>query len=121
MTLTYSTFPNTLIQLIPEFKPLLDEHIHDNDEVLSHVLMGDFTRFFIDVFQQTKTDTTKKELLNRCVAFVETLFVSDDPLVQELGVASFIENLQREKNAREIRKLFVHKKVKTAFQAVFGS
>lgn len=33
---------------LPEFAPVVDAHLEDNDELLIHLLMGDLGRFYMD-------------------------------------------------------------------------
>ena len=42
----------TLVQDIPELKPVYDEHIDDNDELLTHVFMADIVRFVEQLYDK---------------------------------------------------------------------
>lgn len=116
----YTNFPENLIKSIPEFQPTYEQHLQDNDEVLPHILMGDFTRFFVDVFHKAKNDQKMKDVLDRSVSFISTLFSSHDEMILDLVHTSFVENLQGEKDIEEIRKLFVSSEAQKSFDLVFG-
>jgi hypothetical protein len=43
----YDTVAQRLVQVVPEFSGVVEEHRTDNDEILPHVLYGDLTRFVV--------------------------------------------------------------------------
>lgn len=88
-----------LLLRIPEFRSVHDEHLKDNRELLDHVLMGDFTRFFISAFRSTM-DTRgpifeQVSLTKRCLDFLEEAMASEDSSVRNLIGVSFLENLHQ--------------------------
>jgi len=46
-------FVQDLVFAIPELKPLLANHLADNDELLPHVFIGDLTRFVVTTCHAT--------------------------------------------------------------------
>jgi hypothetical protein len=96
--ITYDNVIQCLIEKIPEFKPIYEEHIDQNDgEVLNHVLMGDLVRFTEGVCSSISASPTSitKELLQRIVDFLEEAISSDDSIVVEMINVSFLENLHQ--------------------------
>jgi len=110
----YSDISKTLIDNIPEFKPIYDKHITENGEVLNHVLFGDFTGFTTAKFNIS----SKEPIFIRCVDFVEQMLASDDPLVKDLAIASFLENLNKE-NLQAMKDGLGKKTVEVAKKAGF--
>jgi len=74
-----------LLAAVPELAPVAREHIADNDDVLSHVLMGDVTRWV--------TDASNSTARPRFFAAVEHGLASGSEDVAELLNVSFLENL----------------------------
>lgn len=85
------SFMEELLELVPELKPVYDEHIKDNDEILSHLLLGDITRYVVQQLRIGATDDLSP--LIRCLDFFEVAMVSGDESVQELISVSFLENV----------------------------
>ena len=68
MWATPESLINTLVVEIPELRPMLDEHLHDNyGELLPHVFFGDVTRWAEEqAWHPTATSLTKlRHLLDR--------------------------------------------------------
>jgi hypothetical protein len=42
----------SLIALVPFARPIYEEHISENDEILPHVLMADLRRLFVELVNQ---------------------------------------------------------------------
>lgn len=95
--LRYKSFVPQLLIEIPEFKPIYDEHIADNDEVLPHVLMGTFTRFLFDSYKKSKSPDANgeacKQVVDRSLNLMERAMGNGDLGVQNLISVSFLENL----------------------------
>ncbi|MBP9815588.1 MAG: hypothetical protein KBC63_04720 [Candidatus Levybacteria bacterium] len=104
MKLSYDSVGETLIREVPEFAPIYNNHLSDYDEILPHVLLGDFTRFTVETFYKSEADEESNQLLSRCLNFIESLFESGDPKLEELAQVSFLENLNNEKNYDAIAK-----------------
>ncbi|MFB4278068.1 MULTISPECIES: DUF7674 family protein [unclassified Nonomuraea] len=77
-----------LVGQVPEFDPLLREHLDSNGEVLQHVLFGDLTRFVLEAHRQGR-----EELVERCLAFLSVALHASDVRVGELVAVSFVENV----------------------------
>jgi hypothetical protein len=88
------TLTRNLVTAVPEFAAILEEHVADYDEVLTHVLMADFTRAVISLAEQslrgdTRADATIVAFLN----VVEQSLLAGSPEEAELIAASFLENI----------------------------
>lgn len=73
------------------------EHLADNyGEVLPHILMGDFTRWFIDQCRTavglTETEAERARV-RRVAQFLDEEYESGPHYVRELLFVSFLENL----------------------------
>jgi hypothetical protein len=73
---------------VPEFGSSIDEHIDDFDEVLPHILFGDFTRFVLAAHERGD-----REVEQRCLEFLDLALRDGDEMVQNLVSVSFIENV----------------------------
>jgi len=96
--LNYKMFVPELLERVPEFEPIYREHMIYFDELLPHVLLGDFTRFLFDAYRRSisgANDASKwHEVVNKSMDFMEEALSSPDSDVENLIVASFVENLQ---------------------------
>lgn len=81
-------FWSDLLRAVPAFRPDYDDHVRDNDEVLSHVLMGDLTRFFL----KARADGDG-EAVAACVAQLDRAIRTGDEDVQNVVCVSFLESL----------------------------
>ena len=93
-------FVQRLVSVVPEFTPIVDEHKAYNGEVLPHVLFGDFTRWIISLYRQSKLRGSEadrsNEVLARALSFLEDQFAqAKDKATSELIAASFLENLDQ--------------------------
>ncbi|MET7338732.1 hypothetical protein [Nonomuraea sp. NPDC005650] len=86
--MAYENVVDGFVAAVPEFRPFLRDHIAANDEVLPHVLFGDLTRFVLDAYQQGHRD-----LVGRCLDFLEQALHSTDARLFELVAFSFVENV----------------------------
>jgi hypothetical protein len=92
--INYQNFSIALIQKIPEFKTVFDQHLKEqHGELLPHVLFGDYTRFVVKQYYDSKSDQRAENVLIKCMDFVESLLQTEDPELRELVGASFVENL----------------------------
>lgn len=48
-------FFTKIVEVAPEFQDCVDEHLADHEELLTHVLMGDLSRFVASCFTAAKT------------------------------------------------------------------
>lgn len=85
---TYKSIAQQLTTAVPEFEPFLIEHTKDYGEVLSHVLFGDLTRF---VLREHAAD--RREVVHRCLRFLERAARYGDDKVVNLVAVSFVENV----------------------------
>lgn len=85
--LTYGGVVPTLIEVVPELRDALDEHIRDNDEILPHVFFGCvMVPFVLNAWKHGRADA-----LARCLAFLDAAMASPDPSLRELVAVSFVE------------------------------
>jgi hypothetical protein len=91
-------FVRELVARFPTLSPLLEEHIGDYEEILSHVFFGDLTHHVVSLLP------TASHELPAILAFLEETFAAGDAELQELISASFLENLPlAEETGGEIR------------------
>ena len=89
MAISYDSVHLRLVEAVPEFGPVLEEHLEDQDgEVLAHVLFGDFTRFVLAAHQEDD-----HELVSRSLAFLEEAIMDGDQRTRNLVAVSFVENI----------------------------
>ncbi|MCP4965810.1 MAG: hypothetical protein GY926_11290 [bacterium] len=87
--LTYGAIHAALVDAVPEFRPELEEHLSDHDgEVLPHLLFGDLTRFVL-----AARDRGDHALVERCLAFLESVVRSPRHRLLNLVAVSFVENV----------------------------
>ena len=96
--LNSSNFFQQLLIEVPEFTPFYQEHIQDNEgELLSYVLMGDFTRFVYSVQRKATSSSVEarrwQKVLNRSLALLERAINSPDEELESLIWLGFVENL----------------------------
>src|SRR5690348_12854862 len=94
-----SEFILKLLNVAPGFRSVYADHLRENDELLPHVLMGDFTRWYIQLFRDSQNESglsmaTRREL-DGVSRFLEDEWEQGYPEVRELLVASFLENLHQ--------------------------
>lgn len=91
-TINYGDVVPALVAQLPEFAPLLEEHLHDNfGELLPHVFFGAVTRH---VLERTAASVDKSEdWLKKVTAFMCQVFEHGDEGAQNLVAVSFVENL----------------------------
>ena len=83
-----------VVQVAPQFAPVLDEHLRDYDAILPHVLMPSLLGFIGAriVGPEAPVDATVVRLLE----LLEAEVVGEDPDTQNLIAVSFLENLEAE-------------------------
>ena len=80
-----------LVDRCPILLPILQEHLDDYDNLLSHVFFGDVVRWLVERYE---TDSSDANI--RCVFdVVESAFAGGRVDDRELIAASFLENLPR--------------------------
>ncbi len=94
-----------LMKEVPDFKSVFDEHKDYYEELLPHVLMGDFTRFLIDSYRKGAGGEAGSEhhldVTRTSLEVMERAMSSSDPNLQELVSVSFLENLDQSDAAYE--------------------
>ena len=93
---TSTAFINWLVARHKPLEPVLDEHLNDYDELLSHVFFGDVTRHAAHVARRAETETEAADELTRLLDDLESAFLLGDERdeVDDLIWVSFIENAQ---------------------------
>lgn len=91
LNVTYQNVVDLLIQKVPELRPLLDSHLHDQfGQLLQHVFFGDVTRYVVEQLHSSETD-----VVQRVLYFLNSAMESSDARVKELVLASFLENIDQ--------------------------
>ncbi|MGH9001781.1 MAG: HNH endonuclease signature motif containing protein, partial [Acidimicrobiia bacterium] len=83
---SYSSLHQPLLESVPEFRRLLDEHLEDFEEVLIGTLFETFTSFVLDARR-----TADVPLVRRCPEFLAAAVDSGDEAIQRLIASAFIE------------------------------
>jgi hypothetical protein len=86
------SFVQSMVARFAGLKPVLDEHIKDNHEILPHLFFGDVTRYALSLVRVGRPDQTPE--LRLLLDFLEESFSGGDGELQELIAVSFLENLQ---------------------------
>jgi hypothetical protein len=64
-----------LVSVVPEFQPVLSEHVAFYEEPLPHVLFGELTRWLIDLYRKSLGPDAgavlHRETLDRALDFLE--------------------------------------------------
>ena len=93
MTTASEEFVESLARMDARIAGLLAEHRHDNfGETLPHVFMGDVTRFAGELARNGGSD---HGVLTSVLAAIEDAVTSGIPELQELAIASFLENFHQ--------------------------
>jgi hypothetical protein len=78
-----------LLARVPELANVYEEHLRTFEgEALESVLFGDLTRFVIEAYQRGDRD-----LVDRCLEFLELALATGDEYVENLVAVSFVENV----------------------------
>jgi len=78
-----------LLEACPSFRPVWEEHLHDNGEELLYVALGDFARHLLDLFQAGKT-----EAFPAVAQAIERLHLEGDSNVREAATIGLLEGIQ---------------------------
>lgn len=90
-------FIDALRRRVPEIEPLYREHLHDNDELLPHVLMSDIARFAEEIHARSANGSPRAtEVLSRLLGVLEEGMHAEGGNAKELIAVSFVENLNRD-------------------------
>ena len=110
---TSVSFIEELIRLVPELKPIFDEHVTDNDFLLPHVFMGDVTRFAI-----AEAGKSRSCAIETLLQHLENGLESGSNYVKELISLSFAENLLGETTALKVLKPLMGPNLKTEMETL---
>jgi hypothetical protein len=88
VTWSSSQIHERLVEAIPEFAPLLDEHVEDFEEVLPNVLFDTLTSFVLDA--RGRGDDP---LVAKCLAFLAAAMGCGDEQIEHLVAVSFVETV----------------------------
>ncbi|WP_194835942.1 hypothetical protein [Nocardia sp. XZ_19_369] len=83
-------FIRDLAGLEPEIRPLITEHVHDYDEILPTLLMGDIARWITRVVQESEDPAAR---LGVFFARLEDAWGDGQNPVSDLIAVSFVENV----------------------------
>lgn len=109
-------FVKEVVELDDQLRPLLKEHLEDNEELLPHVLMGDISRYVI----RESLARPSRGRLQRLLDKFEQALESGSTEVQELVVVSFVENLAGEAEAIRSLKPLMKSKLLSEVDRAFG-
>lgn len=92
-----ATYIHELIEAVPRLQPLLARHVEYFDELLSHVFMGEVSRFAVAEFARCTDDGGSgcPDLI-ALLAALEQGFCDGGEDVQNLISVSFLENVAEE-------------------------
>ena len=86
--LTRSSIYAALRAAVPEFGPTIDEHLAEFGDDVPYLLFGDMTRFVL----AAQADGAK-DLVRRCLGFLDLALREGDHGVQDLVAVGFVENV----------------------------
>ena len=87
-------FIQRLLEVAPSFGPQFRSHEEfHNGKVLPHVLIGDFTRWFVELFRESKESAVAGSHVRDLVQFLEAEYTAGGEQVENLIAVSFLENL----------------------------
>ncbi|WP_050181301.1 DUF7674 family protein [Domibacillus robiginosus] len=85
------------IEHFEEYKPILQEHIVFNDEILNHIFFGECNEYFIKLIEEDK----EIPKIERLFDFFEQMAIQGDDYVKELLSATILGRLGDSKQALE--------------------
>ena len=92
---TQREFVDWIVARHPGLAPILEEHLNDYDELLSHVLFGDVTRYAADLARRAAEEPEAEAELLRLLEDLDRAILpegqEDDPVNNVVWV-SFVEN-----------------------------
>jgi hypothetical protein len=108
------TFLDDLLSAVPELKPILDEHLAANDNLLPHVMIADVARFAVAEIADARKRVTVHKLLDR----LERGLTAGDEETRELILASFVENLMGETTSLRLLKPLMGPNLRKAIRTI---
>lgn len=115
-------FVHALVKKNSVLKEVYDEHIKDNDELLPHVFMGDFTRKIVELdknIRNKKAGGAEIMIVKNIMDDLERWMTSGNNEVKELIIVSFIENLIDYEN-KEYIKIYFGKALLDEYEKIIG-
>lgn len=112
-----ASFIQDLMRLVPELKPIYDQHLTENDTLLPHVLMADLARFAVDEVAGVRHRPAVVKLLSQ----LENGLSDGDSETRELIVASFAENLAGEVAALQMLRPLMGPRLKKEVSTLCGT
>ncbi|MFD0360092.1 hypothetical protein ACFQZZ_01345 [Nocardia sp. GCM10030253] len=92
-------FIRDLANLEPEIRPLIAEHVNDYDEILPTMLMGDVSRWVVQIVQESADPASRlAPFFNR----LEQAWGDGQNPVSDLIAVSFVENIFDEPGVVEL-------------------
>jgi len=95
--ITYENVAKQLVQRVPEFSGVYQEHLKECDQTLPHVMFGDLVEFTIAAYRALDKPNPRfrnaHATLMAIVDFIEDAAHSEDKKVIDLLLTSFMENL----------------------------
>jgi len=83
-----------LIDRVPLLRPIYNEHVHDNHELIPYVFMGDVTRVVLALHDDTlRGNGVADERLTELLDALETGMASSEKSVQDMIAVSVLEYL----------------------------
>lgn len=92
-----------------DFKPLLEEHIEYNGELLLHVFFGECNEYFIKFLQSEEA-----EILENLFDFFEKMATKGDDYVKELLSVTILERLGDDKKVHNTAYKYMGKETRKA-------
>jgi hypothetical protein len=92
----------TLINRVPLLRPIYEEHVHDNHELIPYVFMGDVSRVVLALHDDAlRGNGVADERLTELLDALETGMASSEKSVQDMIAVSVLEYLDRKGFALE--------------------
>lgn len=85
-------FVHRMLHAVPELEDLYQEHLHDNEESLPHVLMGDVVRWLVDVYWARPSAEDSSSWI-RLLRFLDVEYECGAGEIRNLIEVSVLENL----------------------------
>jgi hypothetical protein len=123
--LNHESLVPDLLAAVPEFRPWYNEHLRDYGEILPYVLLDDFYRFLVGIYQQLSSGGEKaeqaKQIADRSMKLLDRAVQSTDSETRAL-VLSLLHNLDtRAPDYQEIKSFLLGgPNLKTAFNQYFN-